>query len=247
MRWAWPVATAPKRWWPRLRPRIDCHSCASRPVRAIISPSTSGSTVMIRSGHSTRSGRPVNPPSTWARSTARSSSTTCRSVCTRIVASDKYREAKRRTVAEMLPDLMGPGAPSLGARGRRHRPCRRRRAAAHGVEQSLHVVKRRRLRLARAVERRRARGDVRFDQPHGRRQSPGRAGGSRSSRALRGLAAVDHAPSTGAGTVLVGRGCRRRGADLGTSASLHDPTGRTPRPHRPGTNAAPRPPCCMRP
>ena len=32
----------------------------------------------------------------------------------RIVASDKYREAKRRTVAEMLPDLVGPGAPSLG-------------------------------------------------------------------------------------------------------------------------------------
>lgn len=31
-----------------------------------------------------------------------------------IVASDRYREAKRRTVAEMLPDLLGPGAPPFG-------------------------------------------------------------------------------------------------------------------------------------
>ena len=32
----------------------------------------------------------------------------------RIVASEKYREAKRRTVAEMLPDLLGPEAAPLG-------------------------------------------------------------------------------------------------------------------------------------
>ncbi len=32
----------------------------------------------------------------------------------RIVASKKYREAKRRTVAEMLPDLLGPDAAPLG-------------------------------------------------------------------------------------------------------------------------------------
>ena len=31
-----------------------------------------------------------------------------------IVASEKYREAKRRTVAEMLPDLVGPDAAPLG-------------------------------------------------------------------------------------------------------------------------------------
>ncbi len=32
----------------------------------------------------------------------------------RIVASEQYREAKRRTVAEMLPDLLGPDAAPLG-------------------------------------------------------------------------------------------------------------------------------------
>ncbi len=32
----------------------------------------------------------------------------------RIVASDRYREAKRRTVIEMLPDLLGPEAQSFG-------------------------------------------------------------------------------------------------------------------------------------
>ena len=32
----------------------------------------------------------------------------------RFVASDTYREAKGRTVAEMLPDLLGPGAPPFG-------------------------------------------------------------------------------------------------------------------------------------
>lgn len=32
----------------------------------------------------------------------------------RIVASDQYRRAKRRTVAEMLPDLLGPSAPPFG-------------------------------------------------------------------------------------------------------------------------------------
>jgi diacylglycerol kinase family enzyme len=31
-----------------------------------------------------------------------------------IVASDQYREAKRRTVAELLPGMFGPGAPSFG-------------------------------------------------------------------------------------------------------------------------------------
>jgi diacylglycerol kinase family enzyme len=32
----------------------------------------------------------------------------------RIVASDQYREAKRKTVAEMLPELLGPGAQPFG-------------------------------------------------------------------------------------------------------------------------------------
>ena len=35
-------------------------------------------------------------------------------VYARIVASDEYREAKGRTVAELLPTMLGPGAPSFG-------------------------------------------------------------------------------------------------------------------------------------
>jgi diacylglycerol kinase family enzyme len=37
-------------------------------------------------------------------------------VYARIVASDEYREAKGRTVAELLPTMLGPGAPPFGLR-----------------------------------------------------------------------------------------------------------------------------------
>ena len=66
----------------------------------------------------------------------------------RIVASEQYREAKRRTVAEMLPELLGPRRRTFRDRCRRPERGDRRRAARPGVEQPLRAGERDRVRFA---------------------------------------------------------------------------------------------------
>jgi hypothetical protein len=69
--------------WPPRPPNTVCHSPASRRVRGTISPSTWGWTATMLSGLSMRSSTGASTWSTWARSTAGSSSTTSRWGCTR--------------------------------------------------------------------------------------------------------------------------------------------------------------------
>ena len=57
--------------------------------------------------------------STWRRSTAGSSSTTPRSALyAKIVQSQEYRDAKLKTAADMLPDMLGPDAEPFDLRFR---------------------------------------------------------------------------------------------------------------------------------
>ena len=74
------------------------------------------------------------------------------------VASDEYREAKRRTVAKMLPESRGTGSASLRSRHRRWRGAGHRCAAHPRLQQPLHVVEPGRVRLPRATWTRAASG-----------------------------------------------------------------------------------------
>ena len=114
---AWPAATARRRSWPRWRAGTASRWWSSRRAPATTSPSTSGWTAPTSSAPSTPSTTASTGGSTSRRSTAAPSSTTRRWASTRrIVQSAEYRDAKLRTAADTLPDLIGPAAVPLDLR-----------------------------------------------------------------------------------------------------------------------------------
>ena len=116
---------------------------ASRPITW---HSTSAPTAGIPFGRSMPSARPVRPPLTSQRSTVRSlSNNVSLGLYARVIASDQYRQAKRRTVAETLPDLLFSAGNTVRVQRRQPRRASCAPAACTGLEQPLHAVEHHRL------------------------------------------------------------------------------------------------------
>ena len=116
--------------------------------------------------------------------------------------SDGYREAKRRTVAEMLPDLLGPDAAPFGLTVDSPDGPITDAQLIQVSNNPYTLSSLSRIRLAGPTGHRDTRRGDALHQPHGRCQPPRGPGGGGASRAFRGLASVDHSPPGGLGTTL---------------------------------------------